>query len=180
MHIHITVHDAISSVIKRIQSPATFFFVPSHRLLFNDATPEDKLLPAPSREDIRNSNKSATSATLNQRKQLGFNCNAAPLSPPLLTNILENATPPEKRNEDGTPIYAPTLAIAEPLTEPCVKVSVPLDVMGFFRPTLPLFEVATALKEAIATQLSYAADVISWQVRTVHDCNLLVTLKLVH
>ena len=48
---------------------------------------------------------------------------------------------------------------------PCVKISVPLDVIGFMRPTLPLFEVATALKEAIVAQLNYAADVISWQVR---------------
>ena len=168
-----TVQDAMSSLIKRIQSPATFFFVPSHRLLFSDTTPEDKLLPAPSREDIRNSNKSATSATLSQRKQLGYNCNAAPLSPPLLANILENATPPKRSGEEsGTPVYAPTLAISEPLTEPCVKVSVPLDVMGFFRPTLPLFKVATALKEAIATQLSYAADVISWQVHTVTSLTL--------
>ena len=156
----------MSSLIKRIQSPATFFFVPSHQLLFSATTPEDRLLPAPSKEDLRN-NKSPSSATLSQRKQLGFNCNAAPLSPPLLVNILESASPQRGGSkESDTPMYAPTLTMSEPLTGPCVKVAVPLNVMGFFRPTLPLFEVATALKEAIATQLSYAADVISWQVHT--------------
>ena len=159
------VRKTVSSVIEQIQSPSTFFFVASHNLLFNEATKEEKLLPAPSKEDLRNT-KSSSFTSNNLRKQLGFNSNAVPTSSPLLVSILESASPTSSTDEDKEkPLYAPTLTVSEPLSSPCVKISVPLDVLGFLRPTLPLFEVATVLKEAITAQLNYTADVISWQVR---------------
>ena len=70
----------------------------------------------------------------------------------------------DKDKADGH-LYAPTITISDPMSEPCVKLSIPVDVIGFLRPTLPLFEVATVLKSAIAAQLSYAADVVSWKVQ---------------
>ena len=167
-----TAEGAISSLIKRIQSPSTFFFVPSHHLLFNNTTPEDKLLPAPSKEDShsRSSSSSKTtinSTTANYRKQLGFNCNATSVSAPLLVSILESASPMDKDKDESSLPYAPTLTVSEPLAGPCVRISISVDVLGFLRPSLPLFEVATVLKEAIAAQLSYAAEAITWKVYTI-------------
>ena len=172
-----TAKGAISSLIKHIQSPSTFFFFPSHQLLFNDTTPEDKLLPAPSKEDShlhsRSSSKNTiNSATANYRKQLGFNCNATPVSAPFLVNLLESASPTDK-DESSLP-YAPMLTISEPLMEPCVKISLPVDVLGFLRTSLPLFKVAGVLKEAIAAQLSYTAEAITWKVH----CKVMVASLL--
>ena len=163
-----TAEGAISSLIKRIKSPSTFFYVPSHQLLFSDATPEDKLLPAPSKEDLLSRSSSSSkntinSATANYRKQLGFNPNATPVSAPLLVNILESASPVDNKDESSLPC-APTLTVSETLSGPCVRISLPVDVVGFLRPSLPLFEVATVLKEAIAAQLSCAAEAVSWKV----------------
>ena len=79
-----------------------------------------------------------------------------------MVNLLESASPVDK-DESSLP-YAPTITVSEPLTGPCVKISLSVDVMGFLRPSLPLFEVATVLKEAIAAQLSYAAEAITWKV----------------
>lgn len=152
----------MSLLTKHIQSSSIVFFVPSHHLLFDEATPEDKLLPAPSKEDLRSS-KSANSLASNYGKQLGFNATAAPMSAPITINLLENASPMVK--EDSNPSYAPTLTVTEPLSIPCVKLSLPLDVLGFLRSSLPLCEVATVLKKAIAAQLNYAADMISWKVQ---------------
>ena len=67
------------------------------------------------------------------------------------------------KDESSLP-YAPTLTVSEPLTGPCVRISLPVDVLGFLRSSLPLFEVATVLKEAVAAQLSYAAEAITWKV----------------
>ena len=165
-----TAEGAISSLIKRIQSPSTFFYVPSHRLLFNDTTPEDKLLPAPSKEDSHSRSSSSktmiNSATANYKKQLGFNCNATSVSAPLLVSILESASPVDKDKDESSLPYAPILTVSEPLTGPCVRISLSVDVLGFLRPSLPLFEVATVLKEAIAAQLSYAAEAITWEVQS--------------
>ena len=69
----------------------------------------------------------------------------------------------DKDESSGLP-YAPTLTISEPLSGPCVRLSLPVNVLGFLRPSLPLFEVAMVLKEAIAAQLGYAAEVITWKV----------------
>jgi hypothetical protein len=164
-----TAEGAISSLIKRIQSPSTFFFVPSHNLLFNNVTPEDKLLPAPSKEDSHSRGSSSSknaknSASANYRKQLGFNCNATSVTAPLLVSILESASPVDKDKDESSLPYAPTLTVSEPLTGPCVRISLHVDVLGFLRSSLPLFEVATVLKEAIAAQLSYAAEAITWKV----------------
>ena len=67
------------------------------------------------------------------------------------------------KDESSLP-YAPTLTVSEPLTGPCVRISLPVDVLGFLRSSLPLFEVATVLKEAVAAQLSYADEAITWKV----------------
>ena len=67
------------------------------------------------------------------------------------------------KDESSLPC-APTLTVSEPLTGPCVRISLPVDVVGFLRSSLPLFEVAAVLKEAIAAQLSYAAEAITWKV----------------
>lgn len=159
-----SVKGAVSLLTQRMQSPSTFFFLPSHHLLFNDSTPEEKLLPAPSKEDLRNSKSSSSSSTASKQwRQLGFNANTIPASSPLTMNILEKASPSNQDKEENI-LYAPTLSVSEPLSSPCVKINVPLDVLGFLRPTLPLFEVAKALKSAITAQLNYTAGLISWQV----------------
>ena len=162
----------MSLLTQRMQSPSTFFFLPSHHLLFNDSTPEEKLLPAPSKEDLRNSKSSSSLSTASKQwRQLGFNANTIPASSPLTMNILEKASPSNQDKEENG-LYAPTLSISEPLSSPCVKINVPLDVLGFLRPTLPLFEVAKALKSAITAQLNYTAGLISWQVHVWYRCTV--------
>lgn len=82
---------------------------------------------------------------------------------PLLVDLLETTSPP-----DTDLPSAPSLSFSEPSRGTCVRLTVPVDVLGLVRWDSNMADIASLLKDSICSQLQAVKDEMAGMVMAVH------------
>ena len=133
----------LSPLLKRVQSPSTVFYLPSHRLLLDSQAHKH-----PDGND-------STLGSLLKRKDAQSTGSG---DTPLLVEVLEDtSTDPNKS------VTAPVLSY-DPAVSRQVELALAVDVVALLELGTPVREVAGVLREGIAAQLRAMSDATLWKV----------------
>lgn len=150
------VEKPISSLLQRIRSSSCHFLLSSEQVLFS----ED------SKDTLRTVLPERAKAAAKHPHHLSERYMAHTLDRPLLLEVLESTQAPIASD---LPV-APTLRFGEPLSEGCVQITVPVDVLALVHWDTSTADVTALLKDRICAQLQAVKDEIMWMVReyTIH------------
>lgn len=145
----VVVEKSISSLLRRIKSPACQFLLSSEHVLFNETSKDTLRTLLPGR-----CKAAAKPQHLSERHM------AHTLNRPLLVELLESTESPQRTS---LPV-ASTLRFGEPLGDGCVRISLPVDVLGLVSWDTTTAHVAALLKDSICAQLQAIKDEMLWNV----------------
>ena len=152
--------SALSPLKDLVKASSTVFYVPMKHLIFN----EDSSVNTTIRNLLRpfggktNPGKSKEIPSLPPG---GAQHMAHQLLSPISVEILTDSS-----LLSGS-VDTPSLALSIPLPAPCVKMIIPVDVLGLFPLDLPMSEVAASLRDRVLDHLGAVAKGISWKVCTI-------------
>ncbi len=141
----LSVEDQVSSLVERIQSSSTSFLI-SDSIIFDETSNASirATLPEISKAAARQHSHTEHMAHTHGR--------------PVTINLLEST-----QQSSDTP-SAPFLQVGPPLASGCVRMTMPIDVLGLVEWESTLGQLASGLKERICAQIDALKAEILWEV----------------
>lgn len=143
------VEKPISSLLQRIKSQPCQFLFSSEQVMLSDNSKGTLRTLLPERF------KAAAKHHHSSDRYM-----AHTLDRPLLLELLESTASPLVTNLPT----APTLRFGEPLSEGCIQVTLPVDILGLIHWDTTAVDVSTLLKDTICAQLQAMKDEMLWMV----------------
>ena len=147
----------MSPLEELVKAPSTVFYAPTKHLIFN----EDSSVNSTVRNLLGPSSGKSNPGKSKERPFLlpgGAQHMAHQHLSPLSVEILTDSSHPS-----GS-VVTPLLALSIPLTTACVKMIIPVDVLGLFQLDLPISKVASYLRDRVLDHFGAVTRGITWKV----------------